>query len=115
VGVIETQWAALIKGINDSVDFESVKKCHEEFLMNSLTQSFLQTQGILSRFAQMFQLCLNYCGALNIENFEKLDMAKIAEYKKEFNSQYSLLTSMLISMRNSKQIPHLDLLLANCT
>ena len=112
--MIETQWTSLEKKIHESADFESVKKCHEEFLLNSLTQSFLQTQGILSRFAQIFQLCLNFCATINMENFEKIDMAKIAEYKREFNSQYSLLTTMLLSMRNSKQIPQLDLLLVNC-
>jgi len=105
----------MIKKIESSADFETIKRAHEEFLIVALTQTFLQIKTISRCIEQVLQLCHSFVNVVTNDeqnNFVNITGTKIIDMDKEFTKLNQFFITLLEGLRTHKQSTSLELLIS---
>jgi len=61
VDVLDVQFASLIKNVNESQDFETVRQAHQTYLSALTTHCFLRDRAITNALQDLFDTCGEFC------------------------------------------------------
>lgn len=110
VDVLEAQHMILLKKIQESEDFATVREAHQQYLSALVTQCFLKDKIIESALMDVFASCLSFCRLLRrkSEKQETIKGSEIAELKGHFQRQSSFLFAVISKQMQSRDHLHLS-------
>lgn len=109
VDVVEVQFLELTKNINESQDFETVRKAHEQYLASLITHCFLRDRIIYSALSDIFETCTRFCRMIQKqeETEETVEANEVSVLSAEFQRQSTFLFTIISRKTNLHSSDHL--------
>jgi gamma-tubulin complex component 4 len=100
VGILNVQYSQMISNIENSTEFDTIRKAHDEFLSRSYGECFLGLQVVIRCLDRIIQICVSFCSFL-ISREEEIEPTKLHSISEVIIAQKKFLTNF----RNSKSNP----------
>ena len=80
VNVLEAQYNHMIQKIQQSAEFETPKRIHDDFLAACISQCFVQVKVISHSLSQIYKMAFFFCNM--IQRGKEISLATITEISK---------------------------------
>ena len=115
VDVLESQYTQLMKKLQESKDYETVKAAHYEYLNDLHGQCFLNMKPIIRSLDDIFNLCLQFCNMINNSEAGEINFDDVSSMVINFRRFAVFLLTVLRGVKrkllNSKYLVNLAQLL----